>query len=141
VNELHVDRLIAAPPDAVWAAWTTVEGLATWWWTGWDDTTYRVDLRVGGTYRIEAPRAGLSIHGEYLSIDAPHRLEMTWVWTDDDGPGPREHVVVTLDEESGETRVTVMHTGPWSTPEPAERYREGWAHVLDRLAAVSGRTG
>lgn len=136
IDQLRVDRSIAAPPSRVWDAWTTEAGLARWWWSGWDDTTYAVDARVGGSYRITAPAAGIAVSGRYVALEPPHRIEMTWVWSDDDGDGPVERVVVDLVADGDGTRVTVLHTGPWSTPEPAANYTEGWDHVLDRLAGV-----
>lgn len=137
-DRLDVERYVAAPPEAVWTAWTTESGLARWWWAGWDDTTHHVDLRVGGDYRFTAPAAGIAVRGNYLAIDAPRRLEMTWVWIDDDeGEGPVETVVVELDPSGDGTRVRVHHRGPWTTDEPSERYRQGWDHVLDRLAATA----
>jgi uncharacterized protein YndB with AHSA1/START domain len=95
-----------------------------------------VDLRVGGRYRIEAPAAGIAVHGEYVVLDAPNRLEMTWVWVDEDGEGPVEQVAVDFVGEDGGTRVRVRHTGPWTTSDPSESYRQGWDHVLTMLAAV-----
>lgn len=136
LDDLHVSHRVAAPPEAVWDAWTTASGLARWWWSGWADTRYDVDARVGGRYRITAPAAGISVAGEYLALDPPRRIEMTWVWSDDDGDGPIEHVVVELLPGSPGTIVEVHHRGPWATPEPSENYRQGWEHVLGRLAEV-----
>ena len=135
-DELRVERRIRATVDRVWSAWTTESGLATWWWAGWADTTYRVDLRRGGAYRIDAPTPGIAVWGEFLDIDAERRLEMTWRWEDDGGPGPVERVVVEFEQDDAETVVRVLHTGPWTTPEPANDYAQGWAHVLDRLVAT-----
>lgn len=136
LDRLCVDRLVGAAPAAVWDAWTTEAGLARWWWAGWDDTTYSVDARVGGGYRITAPAAGIEVRGDYLALEPPHRIEMTWIWSDEDGDGPVERVVVELVGEGDATRVRVLHTGPWTTPEPAANYAQGWDHVLDRLAAT-----
>jgi uncharacterized protein YndB with AHSA1/START domain len=136
--ELRIDRLIASTAKAVWDAWTTEAGLARWWWAGWDDTVYEVDLRVGGSYRITAPTAGIAVGGEYLELDPLRRISMTWVWSDADGVGPVEHVVVELQPDGSSTNVRVHHTGPWTSAETASNYLEGWHHVLDRLAEHSG---
>jgi uncharacterized protein YndB with AHSA1/START domain len=135
-GQLDIDKLVDASQDSVWDAWTTEAGLARWWWSGWSDTVYTVDLRVGGRYHIEAPDAGVAVHGEYVVVDAPNRLEMTWVWVDDDGEGPLERVRVEFTNEDGRTRIRVRHVGPWTTPEPSENYRQGWEHVLAQLAAM-----
>ena len=60
-DALRLDRTIEAAPETVWAAWTTPSGLAAWWWDHWPSTTYAVDARVGGRYRIEAPEAGVGV--------------------------------------------------------------------------------
>lgn len=135
-DELRVERFVGAPPEAVWAAWTTETGLAGWWWAGWDDTTYDVDLRIGCRYRIASASGGVAVSGEFTDLDPPRRLEMTWLWEDDDGTGPVEHVVVEFAEDTSGTMVTVLHKGPWSTPDPATAYQQGWDHVLDRLASL-----
>lgn len=132
-DRLHVERVIAAPIEDVWEAWTTAEGLRRWWWAGRQDTTYEVDLSVGGTYSIAAPSAGIAVSGSYLAIDPPNTFEATWVWTDDDGDGPAERIAVSLEPTDGGTVVRVVHTGPWTTEQPADQYRLGWNHVLDEL--------
>lgn len=133
-GQLVVRQVVHAPPAIVWRAWTTAEGLATWWWASSGDTTYEVDARVGGAYRISLASAGIAVSGEYLVLDAPHRLEMSWVWEDGDGAGPVERVEVSFDGDESATSVSVRHTGPWSSPEPAANYRQGWQHVLGALA-------
>ena len=134
---LHVERVVAATQARVWEAWTSAEGLAAWWWSHWADTTYAVELRPGGTYLIESPSHGVGVTGEFVGIEEPERLEMTWVWLDDGEPGPVEHVSVTFTaQDSAHTRISIVHTGPWATPEPAENYTTGWSFTLDQLEAA-----
>ena len=40
----------------------------------------------------------------------------------------------TADRPGAGTTITIRHTGPWSTDEPVESYREGWSFVLAALA-------
>lgn len=139
-TSLQLDRVVAAAPVDVWRAWTTADGLATWWWHTWPDTRYAVDAAVGGHYRIEAADHGIGVRGEYRVLQPPHRLAFSWIWFDhEDGTtvdGPVEEVEVTFEADGTGTRVRVRHTGPWSTPEPVENYHRGWDFVLDALAAV-----
>ena len=134
--ELSMTRTFAAPPQRLWEAWTTPSGLATWWWARWPNTTYDVDLRVGGRYRIADPDAGIAVHGEYLEIEPTDRLTFSWVWVDDDGDGPLEQVAVTFTAAGSGTRVDLVHTGPWTSIEPVESYRQGWDAVFSSLAAL-----
>lgn len=147
-DTLRLHRVVAAPPARVWEAWTAEEGLASWWWHHLQDTTYAVDLRVGGDYRFEAASQGFGVTGEFLRIEEPHRLEMTWVWLDDGERGAIEKVVVTFTPEkhAASTRIDLVHTGPWTTPEPADNYAIGWSSTLDQLQTTvaggsSGQAG
>lgn len=133
-DTLTLHRVVAASPARVWEAWTTEDGLASWWWTHLEDTTYAVDLRVGGTYRLEAASQGIGVTGEFLRIEEPRRLEMTWVWLEEGEPGEVEKVTVTFTpEDDASTRIDLVHTGPWTTAEPAESYAQGWGFTLDQL--------
>lgn len=133
---LRMDRVIAAPIDAVWGAFATSDGLASWWWTHWSDVTIDADVRPGGAYRIQAPSAGIELRGTYLEVAAPEHLSWTWQWIDGDDASQDEAVDVRLATVDGGTRVTVQHSGPWADDAPAESYREGWAFTLGQLAAA-----
>jgi uncharacterized protein YndB with AHSA1/START domain len=84
VTDLTFVRRIAARPSIVFEALITPRGVAGWW--GPDAgrvTVAQNDPRVGGRYRVSFRRPDGSEHvsvGEYLAIDAPHRLMMTWRW-------------------------------------------------------------
>lgn len=130
---LQLSHRLAAPPDRVWPAWTTAEGLARWWWPAWSPSI-AVDLRVGGGYRIEAGEQKIIVEGRYLIIEPISHLRMSWVWTDGDGVGAEEEVDVNFVPDDGGTIVRLEHTGPWTSPEPADNYRLGWTSVLARFA-------
>ncbi|GAA1985833.1 SRPBCC family protein [Microbacterium pumilum] len=131
---LQVALSIEAPVARVWAAWSTGEALAGWWWNHWDDVTIDADVRPGGGYRIVAERHGIAVSGEYLVVDPEHRIAFTWIWTDDDGASSDEAVDVTFRERAGVTDVVVRHTGPWDSDAPADSYRQGWEFVLAELS-------
>jgi uncharacterized protein YndB with AHSA1/START domain len=138
-GSLDIVRMIEAPLERVWDAWTTEAGLASWWWSHWAGVTFDVDARVGGEYRIAAPEQGIVVSGTYLTVDAPERLSFTWLWTDDEGALPGEEVDVRFRRAGEATRIALSHTGPWPDSGPAESYRQGWEFVLDALAAVVAR--
>lgn len=133
---LTVERILPGPPERVWTAWTTADGLAGWWWRHLPGTTYQVDARVGGQYRIENPAAGIGVRGEYTEVSAPHRFAASWIWIDEGTDGVVEHIVVTFDPHPDGTKLTVAHTGPRTTGQPVEQYRQGWTDVLDALDAL-----
>ena len=133
-HPLEVELSIDAPLARVWAAWSSADGLAAWWWRHWDDVAIEADVRPGGSYLIEAPSHGITVSGEYLVVDPERRLAFTWLWTDGDDPIRDEAVDVTFRATGGATSVVVRHTGPWDTDAPAESYRQGWEFVLTELA-------
>ncbi|MFE7506439.1 SRPBCC domain-containing protein [Promicromonospora sp. NPDC057488] len=139
-DRLELSRTFPFGQELLWSAWTTEEGLAKWWWNTWPDTRYFVDGHIGGRYRIEATDKGIAVHGEYLRWDPCELLEFSWIWADNGHEEPEERVRVTFAPDEDGTRVTVLHTGPWTTPEPAENYRQGWSFVLDALADLSTLT-
>lgn len=75
---LNPQQTFNATPERLWLAWTTEAGLAAWWWNGWPTTTYTVDLRVGGSYRITSEPQRIGVHGQYLEIVPLQRLVSSW---------------------------------------------------------------
>lgn len=132
-RSLTVDRVVPGEPARVWVAFTTEAGLAGWWWAHLPGTTYRVDARVGGEYRITSAAAGIGVHGEYLALDEPNTFTATWVWVDDGVDGDMERITVTLAPHPAGTMLTIVHEGDWADDEPAKAYQQGWHDVLDAL--------
>lgn len=136
-NPLDLEWHVDAPLERVWRSWASAAALRAWWWNHWDDVAIEADVRVGGTYRIDAQSHGFTVSGTYLVVDPRRRLAFTWVWTDDDGVIRDEAVDVAFREESGGTTLVVRHTGPWEGSGPASSYREGWEFVLAELARAA----
>jgi uncharacterized protein YndB with AHSA1/START domain len=134
-STVTVVRLVPAAPERVFAAWTDVDRLATWWWPQLAGTTYAVDAREGGRFRIQSPAIGASVSGVYTVVDPPHRLVFTWVWQDDGEPAPAEDTVeVRFEPEGDGTTVTVEHTSAEHVPDGGAE--QGWNDVMDRLVRV-----
>jgi uncharacterized protein YndB with AHSA1/START domain len=138
---LRLERTFAAPPEAVFDAWTSPEVLRRWWAAGPDWTTpeAEVDLRPGGRYRLSMgnPETG-DVHtviGEYTEVDRPRRLAYTWQWEGDsaDGDSAGSLVEVRFVAEGDATTVLLVHTGIRSEGSRA-RHAHGWSACLDNLA-------
>ena len=133
---LHLERVLQAPKESVFAACVEPKRLAEWWGPA-DFTTLSVDLdvREGGRYRITMqPPDGEAFHlrGEYSQIDPPRRLVYTFEWEEPD-PDDQETVVTLsfLDDRKG-TKL-VLDQGPFATEARHALHEAGWTETLERL--------
>jgi uncharacterized protein YndB with AHSA1/START domain len=91
-EDLVVKRIIDAPVELVWKAWTDPEHVKRWWGPkDYISPTCKVDLRVGGKYvfcmRAPANQGGQDMYtaGVYKDIVPLKRLEFTQGLSDKDG--------------------------------------------------------
>ncbi len=106
-RELVVTRTFDAPARIVFEAWTRPELFTRWWLPksmGMSLRSCEMDVRVGGTYRLEFEPDGMAFFGTYLEV-APHsRL----VWTNEEGGEGGPVTTVTFEETGGRT-LLVLH--------------------------------
>lgn len=132
-----LEQPVPAEPSRVYAAWTSADGLARWWWPHIPDTIYEVDARVGGRYEIRSDSAGIGARGEFLELDEPRLIRMTWNWMND-GVSEEEEVRVAFAPTPDGTLVTLIHQlSPIAGD--GEDLRQGWHDVLARLAEAADR--
>ena len=85
---LEIKRLIKAPRERVFEAWTNAEQLKKWFGPDEDIVVpqTKVDLRAGGKYRIQMKKPDGEFHtatGTYREVKPPERLVFTWSWEKD----------------------------------------------------------
>jgi uncharacterized protein YndB with AHSA1/START domain len=138
-NTVRIERLIDAPPEAVFEAWTTKEAMEQWYLDG-PDHAARVTLherRAGGRYRIEFGPAGQKPYvedGVYLVFEPPSRLQMSETLAAPDGIAWADTTVtVTFEEVDGKTRLTLVHEN-LPSKETVEGASGGWPGFIDRVA-------
>lgn len=135
---LTVRRVVPAPRERVFAAWTTPEALKRWSAPG-DRTnpTVEVDLRVGGRYRIDMAAPNGATHrvvGTYVEIDPPRRLVYTWFW--ETNPTLGEMLITVEFLPHGEhTEVVLVHS-KLPSAEAVVNHERGWVGCLDRLEGL-----
>jgi uncharacterized protein YndB with AHSA1/START domain len=74
---LRLVRTFDVAPEVVFDAFTVPEAMRVWWT---EQTTFDLDVRVGGRWRI-VRREGEQTYvaeGEYLDVERPHRLRYTF---------------------------------------------------------------
>jgi uncharacterized protein YndB with AHSA1/START domain len=134
---LTLTRLIPAPRERVFEAWTTPE-LAQWICTGERRViTSKVDFRVGGGYNIHietAEHGTAKFSGTYLEIKAPSRVVFTWNLGDclPEFSGFPTQVTLDFAEQKGGTLLTLTHEG-LPNAEVRDKHVSGWNASLDSL--------
>ena len=125
---------IAHPPEKVWAALTTAEGLSAWF--GNEAT---IDLRPGGSARMRWT-GGPTVEMRVERVEEPTVFGFTWPINGLPEDDPRRtYVEFTLEPAGPGTRLTVVETGFAQLSEDAYRKAhdgntEGWAKELGELA-------
>jgi len=91
-EDLVVTRILDAPLEMVWRAWTVPEHVMRWWGPKhYTSPTCKIDLREGGTYvfcmRAPQEQGGQDMYtaGVYQKIVPMERLEFTQGLSDKDG--------------------------------------------------------
>ncbi len=123
---------IAAAPATVFHYLTTNDGM-----TAWMGRHASLDPRPGGRFAVDI--AGHPVRGEYLRVEFPHLVIVSWGFAgSSELPVGASTVEFRLTEIDGGTRVDLTHS---NLPEPAVAgHADGWAHFLPRLA-VAGPGG
>jgi uncharacterized protein YndB with AHSA1/START domain len=108
-TEILITRRFDAPAPLVFEALTTPSLVQRWW--GFETSEWlvcEIDLRVGGAWRYVIRDGGMEVgfHGEYLELDAPHRLVSTEVF--EGFPDAGSINTVTLAEADGVTTMTTL---------------------------------
>ena len=146
-REVTISRLIAAPRDLVFKAWTDPAHLARWWGPrGFSNPVCEVDARVGGELRIvmRGPDGtDYPMRGVFREVVAPERLVFANFPVDaDDRPLLDGLTTVTFADEGGKggmkTRLTVVMRATGLAPVAArmlEGMEAGWTQSIDRLEA------
>ena len=127
---------LAHPPEKVWAALTTAEGLAAWF-----GNEAAIDLRPGGVARMRWAEEGFTVDMRVERVEEPTVFGYTWQIFGLPADDPRRtYVEFTLEPAGAGTRLTVVETG--FAQLPGDVYRtaydgntDGWAKELGELAA------
>jgi uncharacterized protein YndB with AHSA1/START domain len=137
-----VTRVLDAPRDLVWRAWSDPKHLAQWWGPdGFTTTTSAFDMREGGLWRFVMHGPDGRNYDNRITFDAiekPNRLVYHHGGGDDVEP-VQFRTIVTFDDIGGnKTRITFHATFP-SAEERERAIREygadkGAMQTLSRLA-------
>jgi uncharacterized protein YndB with AHSA1/START domain len=139
---LRIERLIAAPPELLFALWVEPAQLLKWWAPdGCEASVGVLDAKPGCGWRTtlrkpDGSRASTS--GVYRVVEPPHRLSFTWAWEDENGArGHETEVVVTFEATPGGTRLVLVQQR-FESADTCDRHTIGWSSAFDRLAKTAG---
>ncbi len=124
------------PPERVWQALTTAEGLGTWF-----GNSAEVDLRVGGEVRL-AWEGGEVATLTIARLEPPRVFAYTWPINGLPADDPRRtYVEFTLEPTASGTTLNMVESGFGQVPDAGAHdvaysgNTKGWTHELGELVA------
>ena len=144
-RELVLTRLIDAPREKLYRAWTDATLLKQWFAPlPWTTPHAELDVRPGGASKIvmRSPEGNdMPCPGVFLEVVPNQRLVFTDAYTSAWQPSekPFMTVILTFEDEGGKTRYTarVRH---WTVAdrEAHEKmgFHQGWGQCADQLTAL-----
>jgi uncharacterized protein YndB with AHSA1/START domain len=139
MTQVSIVRRIAARPAIVFDALITAEGIASWY--GPDDfpaISAEADGQVDGSFRVRFRTADGLEHecgGEFLEIERPERVVMTWRWISGgvfEERGKVSRLEIRLRSIETGTELTLVHSG-LNDENSARSHERGWAGALEKL--------
>jgi uncharacterized protein YndB with AHSA1/START domain len=147
-RDLIVTRMIDAPPEKVFRAWTEPELLKQWFVPSpWTISMIESDVRAGGSSQVvmRSPEgAEFPNRGVYLEVVKNQRLVFTDAYHQAWEPSekPFMTVIITFEAVDGKTNYTAR-ARHWSEAdrEAHEKmgFHEGWKTCAEQLAALVAR--
>lgn len=140
-HEVTIRRVLDAPREAVWKAWTEPAQLAAWWGpSGWSTPPENValDVRPGGTLRITSVSdhdgSEMTAVGTFTEVAEPERLAFDEAPEDSWHEGATSSVTF-ADLGDGRTEM-VLRSTIHTTDEMIVHAEAGMNGSVDRLAEL-----
>lgn len=138
---LRIVRKFDVAPEVVFDAFTEPESMRIWWT---EDTTFDIDLRVGGRWKIDREEGGetYTMTGEYLEIERPHRLKYSIAMPQFSPNSDTITIDITSDGEGGCKMVFVQSGKDIAAelqelpPGEVSESEKGWQQGFDLMEAA-----
>ena len=144
-REIVMSRVIDAPRDLVFEAWSDPKHLPQWFGPkGFKIETFEIDIRVGGVWRFNMIGPDGTVYPNrmrFLRIERPHLIEM-YHGVDEDEDSSMFRFTVTFAEQANGKTVLMMRQLAASTEQREHMIGFGAVEygyqTLDKLAAYVG---
>lgn len=138
-NTVKLHRVLAAPPDRVYRAFTTPDALVKWMPPhGFVAKVHSMDVRVGGHFRMSftnmTTQKGNSFGGEYFEVVPNERLRYSDKFEDPNLKGEMQ-VTIQFRKVLCGTEVTILQENI-PTVIPVEMCYLGWQQSLTLLTQL-----
>ena len=141
-REIIITRVLEAPRELVWEAWTDPQQVVKWWGPqGFTTTVHEMDVKPGGIWR-------LTMHGPdgadypnesvFTEVVKPERIAFTLRGGKKGEPESLKEMIWTFEDQGGKTKITIRQVYPTAEARDyvAKTYGaiEGGKQTLGRLA-------
>ena len=136
---VRVSRTIQADAERLFDEWTIPTRLTRWWrqeGEGWSFASAKVDLRVGGRYRLAMTAPDGKVHaavGVYRHIERPVRLVFTWDWEAPANSVGETKVTVDFRKVNANATEVVITHERFADRARMARHEQGWIELLRLL--------
>ena len=142
---LVLRRLLKAPQERAFKAWTSPEHIQQWMRPepGMVVPMVRMDLRAGGKFRIQMKNPDgeyFTAVGEFREVTPPERLVYTWDWEKDGGgteygevEGKTSLITVEFLKRGKQTEFVMTHTR-FATVASRDSHAQGWSRAVESFA-------
>ena len=134
---LEIKRVINAPRDRVYAAWTDPAQLKQWF--GPENVRTRnliADARVGGEFRWDLTNSEgeeMTMRGQFRELQPGKKIVFSWQWLDDeDWENHISVVTVELSDRDDGTELRLIHE-QLPNEQSRDGHNGGWNSALDKL--------
>ncbi len=135
-HTVRLERVIQAPQERVYDAWTDPKHIAAWFGPqGMTIPEIEFSSAIGVTYRcvMRSPEGNDHVvSGVIKTLDRPNRLVMTWGWKRDGVRGQESTVDVRF-EAQGDTTLMKFEHRDLENDESAQQHTQGWTSSFEKL--------
>ena len=138
-REIYIERIVNAPRDRVWRAYTDPALIAQWWGRGNKLVVERMELKRGGHWRYveHGPEGVYGFEGRYREVTPPERFVRSFEW---DGMPAHVAIETATFQDLGDGRTKIVTIMQMHTSEERDGFlQSGMQEGMDAAYAALDR--